>query len=117
MRIEATHDILEKALLEVRKFALGHQETNWTPAQFWEIIRLFQMHPRAVVYGEALHGPVLKGDQTPLLAMEQAELIAMTNKGGTFANNFCSFSKKKTVIKLNLFLFPVKRHSGSNQTV
>lgn len=83
---DAKNEILGRAVIEVRKsafdFETGDRKSlSWTPIQFWAVMKPLAT-VEAISYDELKIHPLFKGDETPLGAMEEAELITITHKHG-----------------------------------
>ncbi|KAJ1965536.1 mitochondrial escape protein 2, partial [Dispira parvispora] len=96
---EALEDIVQKTAAEVRKFALGDDQTGgprtlgsatptnvtveggWTAYQFWYVLEALANSDR-VNYYSLLTSPLFKGDAKPLQALEYAELIHIEQEQG-----------------------------------
>ncbi|KAF9975836.1 mitochondrial escape protein 2 [Actinomortierella ambigua] len=83
---EATHDILGRAVIEVRKAAFDYDNTegktaHWTAIQFWAIMQQLAFADSAN-YDELKIHPLFKNDESPFGHMEEAELISIVHKNG-----------------------------------
>ncbi|KAG0209724.1 mitochondrial escape protein 2 [Mortierella sp. GBA30] len=83
---EAVHDILGRAVIEVRKGAFDFDSTDgrtltWTPLQFWAVMKQLAKTESANFDELKIH-PLFKYDESPFSAMEQAELITIVHKNG-----------------------------------
>ncbi|KAF9116865.1 mitochondrial escape protein 2 [Mortierella sp. AM989] len=83
---DAVSDILSRAVIEVRKNAFDFESADkksqgWTPIQFWTIMKQLATED-AASYDELKIHPLFKNDDTPLSALEQAELITIIHKNG-----------------------------------
>ncbi|KAF9364783.1 mitochondrial escape protein 2 [Mortierella sp. NVP85] len=83
---DAKNDILGKAVVEVRKSAFDFEtgdkrSLSWSPIQFWAIMKALAT-VEAISYDELKIHPLFRGDEAPFGAMEQAELITITQKHG-----------------------------------
>ncbi|KAF9178843.1 mitochondrial escape protein 2 [Haplosporangium sp. Z 767] len=83
---DALHDILGKAVIEVRKSAFDYDNSdkkplNWTPIQFWAVMKQLA-ESDAVSFDELKIHPLFKLDEAPFRSMEQAELITISHKNG-----------------------------------
>ncbi|KAG0247597.1 mitochondrial escape protein 2 [Mortierella polycephala] len=83
---DATHDILGRAVVEVRKGAFDFDSTDgrtlsWTPIQFWTVLKQLAQTENANFAELKIH-PLFKNDESPFGAMEQAELITIVHKNG-----------------------------------
>ncbi|KAG1501423.1 hypothetical protein G6F47_003208 [Rhizopus delemar] len=82
----AFEDIITRNLIEIRKYGFGdssseNHQLEWTPIQFWAIVKLLAEKP-SINYDELKWQNVFNGDDTPLRAMERAELISVVHKDG-----------------------------------
>ncbi|KAF9940936.1 mitochondrial escape protein 2 [Mortierella antarctica] len=83
---DAVHDILGRAVIEVRKSAFDFDSTDgrtltWTPIQFWAVMKQLASSELANFDELKIH-PLFKNDESPFAAMEQAELITIVHKNG-----------------------------------
>ncbi|KAJ1654040.1 mitochondrial escape protein 2 [Dispira simplex] len=96
---EALEDIVQKTAAEVRKFALGDDQTDtlrtlgtassanvtlkggWTTYQFWYVLEALANSDQ-VNYYSLLTSPLFNGDANPLQALEYAELIHIEQEQG-----------------------------------
>ncbi|KAF9582484.1 mitochondrial escape protein 2 [Lunasporangiospora selenospora] len=83
---EAMHDILTRAVVEVRKNAYDFDNSDgrtlsWTPIQFWTVMKALA-NTDAVSFDELKIHSLFKNDEAPFSAMEQAELISIVHKNG-----------------------------------
>ncbi|KAF9195937.1 mitochondrial escape protein 2 [Haplosporangium sp. Z 11] len=83
---DAVHDILGRAVVEVRKGAFDFDSTDgrtlsWTPIQFWTVLKQLAQTENANFAELKIH-PLFKNDESPFGAMEQAELISIVHKNG-----------------------------------
>ncbi|CAG8467028.1 9747_t:CDS:10 [Ambispora leptoticha] len=83
---EALNDLIVKSILEIRKYAFGDDAEDaksipWKAIQFWVIMKSLA-HGETVSYDAMKFSPIFNKDDTPLKAMEQAELIAITQING-----------------------------------
>ncbi|KAF9166317.1 mitochondrial escape protein 2 [Actinomortierella ambigua] len=83
---EATHDILGRAVIEVRKTAFDYDNTDgktahWTAIQFWAIMQQLA-YAESANYDELRIHPLFKNDESPFAYMEEAELISIVHKNG-----------------------------------
>ncbi|CAO3564188.1 unnamed protein product [Mortierella alpina] len=83
---DAVHDILGRAVIEVRKSAFDFDSTDgrtltWTPIQFWAVMKQLASSELANFDELKIH-PLFKNDESPFAAMEQAELITIVHRNG-----------------------------------
>ncbi|KAF8937304.1 RNA12 protein-domain-containing protein [Dissophora ornata] len=83
---DAVHDILGRAVVEVRKGAfdfdsMDGRTLNWTPIQFWAIMKQLAAGESANFDELKIH-PLFKNDESPFGALEQAELISIVHRHG-----------------------------------
>ncbi|KAF9565318.1 mitochondrial escape protein 2 [Mortierella alpina] len=83
---DAVHDILGRAVIEVRKSAFDFDSTDgrtltWTPIQFWAVMKQLASSELANFDELRIH-PLFKNDESAFAAMEQAELITIVHKNG-----------------------------------
>ncbi|KAF9426941.1 mitochondrial escape protein 2 [Podila epigama] len=84
---DAVHDILSRAVVEVRKSAFDlersdkEKDVGWTPIQFWAVMKQLAKQD-AVQFDELKIHPLFKNDEAPFSAMEKAELISIGHKNG-----------------------------------
>ncbi|CAO3568100.1 unnamed protein product [Mortierella alpina] len=83
---DAVHDILGRAVIEVRKSAFDFDSTDgrtltWTPIQFCAVMKQLANSELANFDELKIH-PLFKNDESPSAAMEQAELITIVHKNG-----------------------------------
>ncbi|CAG8456689.1 1634_t:CDS:10 [Paraglomus brasilianum] len=82
----AFRELLAKAVMEIRKLAFGDDTEDaksipWTGVQFWKVIVELSKCGN-VDYDSIKYSPMFKGDDTPLKAMEEAELITIIQHYG-----------------------------------
>ncbi|KAF7727906.1 mitochondrial escape protein 2 [Apophysomyces ossiformis] len=83
----AFEDIIQRNLVEIRKYGFGDALDSeqggmeWSPIQFWEIIKRLAVS-KSINYDELRWTPLFNGDDKPLRAMERAELITILLKDG-----------------------------------
>ncbi|CAI2171431.1 19627_t:CDS:10 [Funneliformis geosporum] len=80
--IDALQDLVAKAIIDVRKLAFGDDNEDattipWSGIQFWEIMKKLSKG-ESVSYDSVKFSPIFGGDDTQIRAMEQAELISIT---------------------------------------
>ncbi|KAG0237717.1 mitochondrial escape protein 2 [Actinomortierella wolfii] len=83
---EATHDILSRAVVEVRKAAFDYDNSesktaHWTAIQFWAIMQQLA-YADSANYDELKIHPLFKGDESVFGHMEEAELITIVHRSG-----------------------------------
>lgn len=84
---DAVHDILSRAVIEIRKNAFDVDRSDkdkivgWTPIQFWTVMKQLATHD-AVNFDELKIHPLFKNDEAPFSAMEQAELVTISHRNG-----------------------------------
>ncbi|KAG0347787.1 mitochondrial escape protein 2 [Podila humilis] len=84
---DAVHDILSRAVVEIRKNAFDQDRSDkdkssgWTPIQFWTVLKNLASHD-SVSFDELKIHPLFKNDEAPFSAMEQAELVTIGHKNG-----------------------------------
>ncbi|KAG0308195.1 mitochondrial escape protein 2 [Dissophora globulifera] len=83
---DAVHDILGRAVVEVRKGAFDFDSADgrslsWSPLQFWAVMKKLAAGESANFDELKIH-PLFKNDESPFGALEQAELISIVHKNG-----------------------------------
>ncbi|KAG9291024.1 hypothetical protein G9A89_012896 [Geosiphon pyriformis] len=83
---EALNDLISKSILEIRKYAFGDdvqdsKDIPWTGIQFWKIMKGLAQN-KTIFYDTEKFSPIFNKDDTPLKAMEQAELITIMQLNG-----------------------------------
>ncbi|CAG8495515.1 4013_t:CDS:2 [Acaulospora colombiana] len=76
---EALDQLVDKATIEIRKLGYGDDtedstKMQWTGIQFWSIMKELAQKEYVIIY--------FFGDDTPIRAMEEAELISITQYDG-----------------------------------
>ncbi|CAG8521540.1 7567_t:CDS:10 [Funneliformis caledonium] len=84
--IDALQELVVKAIVDVRKLAFGDDNEDattipWSGIQFWEIMKKLSKG-ETVSYDSVKFSPIFGGDDTQIRAMEQAELISITQFNG-----------------------------------
>ncbi|KAG0096400.1 mitochondrial escape protein 2 [Podila epicladia] len=83
---DAVHDILSRAVIEIRKnaFDLDRNDKDkiigWSPIQFWAVMKELANHD-SVNFDELKIHPLFKNDEA-FSAMEQAELVTISHRNG-----------------------------------
>ncbi|CAG8445265.1 12975_t:CDS:10 [Acaulospora morrowiae] len=83
---EALNQLVDRATVEIRKLAYGDDTEDsrtipWNGIQFWKIMKELAQKDY-VSYDAVKFSPIFKGDDTPIRAMEEAELISITQFDG-----------------------------------
>ncbi|KAG0334793.1 mitochondrial escape protein 2 [Podila horticola] len=84
---DAVHDILSRAVVEIRKNAFDldrndkDKTVGWTPIQFWAVMKQLATYD-SVNFDELKIHPLFKNDEAPFSAMEQAELVTIGHRNG-----------------------------------
>ncbi|KAF8475410.1 RNA12 protein-domain-containing protein [Gautieria morchelliformis] len=83
---DAIEDIIQRGVAELRKNAFGDDAEDakrllWTRPQAWAVLKLLAQKDELQYFQVLLDFP-FKGDESPLRAMERAELISITTKDG-----------------------------------
>ncbi|KAF9937505.1 mitochondrial escape protein 2 [Modicella reniformis] len=83
---DAMDDVLYRAVVEVRKGAFDFDSTDgrtlgWTPIQFWIVMKQLATNGTAN-FDELMIHPLFKNNESPFLAMGQAELITICYHNG-----------------------------------
>ncbi|CAG8506974.1 6946_t:CDS:10 [Ambispora gerdemannii] len=86
IRGEALNDLIAKSIVEIHKYAFGDDAEDaksipWKGIQFWIIMKSLA-RGETVSYNTMKFSPIFNKDDTPLKAMEQAELITITQING-----------------------------------
>lgn len=80
-------DIVHKATQELKKHSFPEDKLtdkpklSWTSPQIWHIFREFQDN-EVVSYAEMQYSNLFKGDASPLIALERADVISVTYEDG-----------------------------------
>ncbi|GBC02865.1 hypothetical protein RclHR1_04870008 [Rhizophagus clarus] len=79
---DALQDLVAKAIIDVRKLAFGDDSEDaktisWSGVQFWNIMKRLS-NEESLSYDAVKFSPIFNGDDTPIRAMEQAELISIS---------------------------------------
>ncbi|CAB4389502.1 unnamed protein product [Rhizophagus irregularis] len=79
---DALQDLVAKAIIDVRKLAFGDDSEDaktisWSGVQFWKVMKELSSE-ESLSYDAVKFSPIFNGDDTPIRAMEQAELISIT---------------------------------------
>ncbi|KAG0174792.1 mitochondrial escape protein 2 [Apophysomyces sp. BC1015] len=83
----AFDDIIQRSIVEIRKYGFGDAVDNdqenmeWSSIQFWEIVKRLS-ESKSINYDELRWTRLFNGDEKPLRAMERAELITILQKDG-----------------------------------
>ncbi|KAI6116935.1 RNA12 protein-domain-containing protein [Pisolithus croceorrhizus] len=83
---DAVEDIISRAVSELRKNAFGEDTDEakmlpWSREQVWTVLKRLSQKPELPYYQTLVDFP-FKGDETPLRAMENAELISIVILNG-----------------------------------
>ncbi|KJE93910.1 hypothetical protein CAOG_04628 [Capsaspora owczarzaki ATCC 30864] len=84
---EAVSDIVQRAIVEVRKYGLAEEISDanpsmvWSRVQLWYVIQLLAQS-EDVSFDEIKYSPYFKGDDKALFALERAELINVVHGNG-----------------------------------
>lgn len=84
---DAFNDLLNEVILELRKKGFGDDEEDiskmkWSPIQFWKIVQALGGDSEEISYDNIRFHDIFSGDENPIRAMEENELISIIYKNG-----------------------------------
>lgn len=79
---EAVEDIISRSVAQVKKDIFDEEPAKeWTKAQIWYLTQLFSSAEEATYEDVLFNGP-FKGNEKPLRALEQVEMVSVTHRDG-----------------------------------
>jgi deoxyadenosine/deoxycytidine kinase len=84
---DAFNSMINETVLELRKKGFGEDEEEaskmkWSPIQFWKIVQSLGGDDEEISYDNIRFHDIFNGDDTPIRAMENSELITIIYKDG-----------------------------------